>query len=215
MRRFSTLLIDLDDTLYPSNNGIWEAIGDRINLYMRVRHGIQADRVRQLRDEYLRNYGTTLHGLMTNHGTDPHDYLNFVHDIPLEEYLQPNPALKSLLRRLPQRRVIFTNASHGHVQRVLKRLDIAVYIDVIVDVETMEFHHKPQPHAYQLAIEMAGEDDTTACVIIDDRVENLIPGAAMGMTTVLVKDELIDGPVDFHIPVITHLLEAIPHLVED
>ncbi|MGD8813243.1 MAG: hypothetical protein PVI78_02070, partial [Anaerolineales bacterium] len=130
MRRFSTLLIDLDDTLYPSNNGIWEAIGDRINLYMRVRHGIQADRVRQLRDEYLRNYGTTLHGLMTNHGTDPHDYLNFVHDIPLEEYLQSNPALKSLLRRLPQRRVIFTNASHGHVQRVLKRLDIAAYIDV-------------------------------------------------------------------------------------
>jgi putative hydrolase of the HAD superfamily len=215
MRRYRTLFLDLDDTLYPSDNGVWEAIGDRINQYMLERHGIPLEKIPELRDAYFKNYGTTLHGLMINHGADPHDYLSFVHDIPLNDYLQPDPELKALLSSLPQQLVIFTNASRGHVHRVLQRLDITAYIDAIVDIETMELHHKPQTKAYQLALEIAGEDDASACVLIDDHIKNLIPGASLGMTTVHVKDEITDGPADYRIPTITDLLSAIPHLVED
>ncbi|HEY71418.1 MAG TPA: pyrimidine 5'-nucleotidase [Anaerolineae bacterium] len=215
MRRYRTLFLDLDDTLYPSGNGVWDAIGDRINQYMLERHGIPSEKIPELRDSYFRNYGTTLHGLMVHHGADPGDYLNFVHDIPLDEYLQPNPELKAMLSRLPQQLVIFTNASRDHVHRVLQCLDIAGHINAIVDIETMELHHKPQPRAYQIALEIAGEDNARACVLIDDRIENLLPGASLGMTTVHVKDMIIDGPADFHIPSITDLLSAIPQLVED
>ncbi len=215
MRRYRTLFFDLDDTLYPSDNGVWDAIGVRINQYMLDRHGIPPEQITELRDSYFKNYGTTLHGLMVNHGADPQDYLHFVHDIPLEEYLQPNPELNAMLSRLPQQLVVFTNASRNHVHRVIQRLDIAAHIDAIVDIETMELHHKPQPRAYQYALELAGEDDARACVLIDDRIENLLPGASLGMTTVHVKNENIDGPADYHIPTITDLISAIPHLVED
>jgi putative hydrolase of the HAD superfamily len=215
MRRYRTLLLDLDDTLYPSDNGVWEAIGNRINQYMLERHGIPPEKIPELRDAYYKSYGTTLHGLMVNHGADPNDYLNFVHDIPLDEYLQPNPELNAMLNILPQHLVVFTNASRDHVHRVLQRLDIATHIDTIVDIETMELHHKPQTRAYQLALEMAGENDARACVLIDDRIENLMPGASLGMTTVHVKDEIIDGPADYRISTITDLLSAIPHLAED
>ena len=68
MNRYSTVFLDLDDTLYPSSNGVWDAIGERINLFMMERLAIEPDRVRVLRDSYFRNYGTTLHGLMANHG---------------------------------------------------------------------------------------------------------------------------------------------------
>ena len=121
MTPYTTVFLDLDDTLYPSNNGVWDAIGRRISLFMEQRLGIEADKIRQIRDSFLRDYGTTLHGLMANFNADPHEYLDFVHDIPLEEMLLPNPDLRSMLAQLPQRRIVFTNASLGHVERVIRR----------------------------------------------------------------------------------------------
>jgi len=212
MRRFSTVFLDLDDTLYPSDNGVWDAIGDRINLFMIERLSIKPDEVRGIRDHFLRSYGTTLHGLMVNYGADPYEYLEFVHDIPLEDYLHPNPELERMLQSLPQRRIIFTNASTGHANRVLRRLGIENEIDAIVDLLVMNLKHKPQADAYKIAMSVAEETDPSACLLVDDRVENLRPGASLGMTTVLVGTKVIASAADVHIETITDLIEAVPDL---
>jgi putative hydrolase of the HAD superfamily len=215
MNKYSTVFLDLDDTLDPSSNGVWDAIGDRINLFMVERLAIDPDRVRMLRDSYFRNYGTTLHGLMANHDADPDEYLDFVHDVPLEEMLHPNPLLKSMLGKLPQRRIVFTNASYGHVVRVLRRLGIEQEIDAIVDLLAMNMHHKPQPQSYQLALAAAEENDASTCLLVDDRMDNLLPAAALGMTTVWMSNDSGENSADYRIEVITDLIDAVPALLVD
>lgn len=210
MGRFSTLFLDLDDTLYPSDNGVWDAIGDRINLFMVEHLSINPGEVQCIRDEFLQSYGTTLHGLMANYDADPHEYLDFVHDIPLEDYLRPNPELKRMLQILPLRRIVFTNASSGHASRVLRRLGIENQIDAIVDLLVMNLRHKPQAEAYQIAMAVAEEENASACLLVDDRIENLLPGASLGMTTVLVSRDASNSAADFQIETITDLIDAVP-----
>jgi pyrimidine 5'-nucleotidase len=214
MSSFHTIFLDLDDTLYPSNNGLWEAIGDRILLYMTDCLAIPEEDVDPLREKYLHTYGTTLAGLVKHHQADRLDYLSYVHDVPLHRYIQENPELGSMLARLPQQRVIFTNASRGHAIGVLQLLDCEDQIDLILDIHTLDFHNKPSPEAYRRALKAAGVEDASTCLLVDDRLENLYPGARLGMTTVLVGDEDGTEKVDHSIRRITDLVQAIPTLLE-
>jgi putative hydrolase of the HAD superfamily len=212
MSNFRILFLDLDDTLYPSDCGLWQAIGDRIIDFMTDRLNISAGRANELRQEYFRAYGTTLNGLLIHHHVDPLDYLNFVHDVPLDVFIQPNPELHEMLTNIPAKRVIFTNASRDHAERVLGRLGIEEQIDQIIDIITLDYHNKPKTIAYTRALSLAGEEDPTACLLVDDRSRNLIPGGAMGMTTVLVGEEETDPRIDFHINLITQLILTVPGL---
>jgi putative hydrolase of the HAD superfamily len=212
MPNFRILFLDLDDTLYPSDCGLWQAIGDRIIDFMTDRLNISAGRANELRQEYFRAYGTTLNGLLIHHHVDPLDYLNFVHDVPLDVFIQPNPELHEMLTNISAKRVIFTNASRDHAERVLGRLGIEEQIDQIIDIITLDYHNKPKTIAYTRALSLAGEEDPTACLLVDDRSRNLIPGGAMGMTTVLVGEEETDPRIDFHINLITQLILTVPGL---
>ena len=87
--RFTTIFFDLDDTLYPSSSGLWPAIKERMNSYMDERMHIPRDEIPRLREKYFREYGTTLRGLQANHKVDVQDYLAYVHDLPLKDYLHP------------------------------------------------------------------------------------------------------------------------------
>ncbi len=101
--QFTTLFIDLDDTLYPAGNGLWQAIKERIRQYMRERLGIPAQVVPELSHQYFLQYGTTLRGLQANYHVDMLDYLAYVHDVPLADYAAPNPGLCSILTSIPAR----------------------------------------------------------------------------------------------------------------
>src|SRR5512142_707586 len=116
---FTTLFFDLDDTLYPPNNGVWGAIASRIESFMRDRVGIPPEEIPALRQTLFRTYGTTLRGLSITRHVDVHEYLAFVHDIPLKEYLVPDPRIRSIIQRYPQRKLIFTNADRNHAHHVL------------------------------------------------------------------------------------------------
>lgn len=210
MTRYHTLFFDLDDTLYHRSSGLWNVIGERINTFMIERLEIPEQLVSQVRDEYLRSYGTTLNGLIINHQIDPHEYLDFVHNVQIDAYLHPNPALQRMLADLHPKKVIFTNASADHAERVLKRLGVDIYFDQIIDILALEFHNKPLPQAYERALLLAQVTDPSACLLIDDRVENLLPGTAIGMTTVQVGDREGHPKVDFRIKQITDLLDFFP-----
>lgn len=166
--QFTTLFIDLDDTLYPAENGLWQAIKERIRQYMRERLGIPAQVVPELSQQYFLQYGTTLRGLQANHHVDMLDYLAYVHDVPLADYLAPNPGLRSILNSIPARKFIFTNADSAHARRVLHRLDIESCFDGLVDVVAIEPYCKPMPESFEIAQALAGEPDPRRCVMIDD-----------------------------------------------
>ncbi|HXF85824.1 MAG TPA: hypothetical protein VNK49_10600 [Anaerolineales bacterium] len=97
--RFSTIFFDLDDTLYPASTGLWEALKERMSLYMRERVGIPENEVPILREQYFKMYGTTLRGLQIRHGVDAEDYLAFVHDVPVEDYLKPDPIQRQIIAK--------------------------------------------------------------------------------------------------------------------
>jgi putative hydrolase of the HAD superfamily len=182
-----TILFDLDETLYPARTGVMDRFRDLMLHYMRSHLNLTAGEAEALRRTYFQTYGTTMRGLQLNHGIDPDEFLDFVHDIPLEEYLAPNPELDTALAHLPQQKVVFTNASREHAERVLALLDIRRHFSRIVDVRDMGYESKPQPAAYRRVCALLGVPPHD-CVLVEDNVRNLLPAKAAGMTTILVGD---------------------------
>jgi putative hydrolase of the HAD superfamily len=206
-----TILFDLDETLYPPHAGIMGQIRDLILEYICTRLDLSAEEADALRQHYLQAHGTTMRGLQVNHQIDPDDYLHYVHDIPLHEYLQANVELDAVLAALPQEKVVFTNASREHAERVLDLLGVRRHFARIVDVRDMEYESKPQPVAYRRICDLLAvrPDD---CLIVEDNVRNLQPAKALGMTTVLVRDGHLgpDDGVDYAI----NRIEEIGSLLE-
>ena len=184
---YTTLFFDLDDTLYSPTTMLWEAIRSRMGTYMVERLNIPAEQVDDLRRHYLENYGTTLRGLQHFYPVDTEEYLHFVHNLPLAEYIQPDARLRPLILSLPQKRWIFTNADEAHARRVLQVLNLENCFMGIIDVRALGFSNKPQPEAYLKALQMAQVDNPDHCIILDDAVRNLAPAGKLGFTTILVN----------------------------
>ncbi len=202
MLRF--LLFDLDNTLYPQSCGLWEAIGDRINLFMTERLGFDPAEVTATREHYLNAFGTTLNALRHYHNVNPDEFLDFVHDLPLAQYIDRDPLLDGMLARMRLRKVIFTNADAPHAVRVLERLGIAHHFERIIDIRALEFIVKPDRRAYERALRMI-EARAEECVFVEDSLLNLLPARKMGMLTVLLRDGEVAGGADGQISRITDL----------
>ena len=183
--RFTTLFFDLDDTLYPASTGLWTAIKDRMNLYMRDRMGISEHDVPVLREQYFKMYGTTLRGLQERHKVDKEDFLAFVHDLPLMDYLTPNPLQRDIIASLPGRKLIFTNADVSHARRVLTALQLDDLFETIVDVNAVAPYCKPMPESFAIAQELANEPDPRKCVMIDDLPRTTRAALNAGMASIL------------------------------
>ncbi len=183
--RFTTLFFDLDDTLYPASTGLWHAIKERMNLYMRDRLGIPESEIPFLREQYFKMYGTTLRGLQERHNVDKEDYLAFVHDLPLQDYLTPNPILREVIASLPTRNLIFTNADTSHARRVLTALRLDDLFEIIVDVNAVEPYCKPMPESFAIAMDLADEPDPRKCVMIDDLPRTTRAALEAGMASLL------------------------------
>jgi putative hydrolase of the HAD superfamily len=182
---FRFLLCDLDNTLYPPNSGVMQAVGHLIVRYISDRLDVPPDDAEGLKRQYYRQYGTTMRGLILHHGIDPEDYLGFVHDLPLEQYIQPNPDLDAMLDRIPLRKAVSTNADCQHARRVLDVLGIRHHFERIIDVRDFGFDSKPHQNAYHRILEILNAC-AEECILVDDSIHNLASAQAMGMVTVLV-----------------------------
>jgi len=200
------LVFDLDDTLYPPGNGLWDEIGERINQYLIQYTGVDAAVVHDVRRQYYQKYGTTLGGLMAEvPSVDVDVYLNYVHDVNPSRYIGPNPALDTMLSSLPQTKVIFTNSDTTHSQRILTCLGIQRHFTNIVDIRAMGFKNKPLPEAYEALFKTIGVP-ANQCVFIEDSLRNLRAAKALGMTTLLVGGSgLPEADIDYQV---SGILEA-------
>jgi putative hydrolase of the HAD superfamily len=183
--RFTTIFFDLDDTLYPASSGLWPTLKQRMSRYMIDRVGISPTDVPRLREQYFRQYGTTLRGLQAHHRIDVDDYLAYVHDVQLPEYIQPDPIQQSVLGGLPTRNLVFTNADARHAHRVLQTLAIEEYFVDIIDINRMSPHCKPSPEAFALAMAAAGESQPADCVMIDDLPHTTRAAKSFGLFSLL------------------------------
>jgi putative hydrolase of the HAD superfamily len=191
--QITTIFFDLDDTLYPSHVGLWKAIKERMNEYMRRHLDIPENEIPQLREKYFLQYGTTLRGLQAHHNIDTQEYLAYVHDLPLKDYLIQDPAQRSIIASLRTRNLIFTNADLPHAQRVLTQLGLSDLFAAIVDVNTIAPHCKPMPESFEAAMRAAGESDPSRCVMIDDLPRTTRAAREMGMFSILYGSELSNG----------------------
>lgn len=192
----SVFLIDLDDTLYPAASGLWPAIRERICQYMHERLGLPQDQVHDLRRRLYLEYGTTLRGLQATMQVDVDDYLAYVHDLPIEDYLSPDPELRRTLMAYPQRKYIFTNADRTHARRVMARLGVEDCFEGVIDVHDLEPYCKPMREAFAIAFQRAGEADPTRYLLADDTPHNLAAARDLGMFAVQVGD-LTSNPDSF------------------
>jgi pyrimidine 5'-nucleotidase len=188
--RFTTLFFDLDDTLYPASSGLWHAIKERMNMYMRERLCIPEEEIPALRERYFKTYGTTLRGLQEHHKVDTQEYLAYVHDLPLQDFLKPNPALREVLELLPTRNLIFTNADSAHAGRVLKALELDDLFDTVVDVNAIAPYCKPMPESFAIAMDLADEPDPRKCVMIDDLPRTTRAALEVGMASLLYGSDI-------------------------
>jgi putative hydrolase of the HAD superfamily len=207
-----TILFDLDDTLYPRQVGIMEQIRALMLRYMQTRFNLSPEEADALRRHYFLTYGTTMRGLQINHHIDPDEFLHFVHDIPLQEYLQPNAELCEVLDAIPLKKVIFTNASRDHAERVLDLLGVRHQFSQIIDVRDMNYVSKPQPAAYRRICELL-DVRPEECLLVEDNARNLRPAKALGMTTVLVKDG--SGDADESVDYVIHRVEDIAQVLTE
>jgi len=178
-------VFDLDNTLYPASLTVYDAIGHRMTAYIQRLAGLaDAAEAEVLRERYFELYGATVVGLSRHHACDPDDFMDDVHDVPLDE-VQPDPDLARLLAALPARRFVFTNGAHAYARRVLERLGIAHLFERVIALDDIDFAPKPDPRAFDPMVAQARIDPARA-VMVEDHARNLEPAAALGFTTILV-----------------------------
>ena len=187
-----TWVFDLDNTLYPASCGLMAAVSTRMTGFVAEVLKLAHDEALVEQKRMFREHGTTLRGLMNDHGVDPHDFMDYVHAVDYS-MVGANPRLKATLERLPGRKVVYTNASADHAVKVLAELGVADLFDGIFDVIAAGFVPKPNPQPYAIMAERHGIDPHRA-VMLEDMSANLAPAAAMGMTTVWVRHDTDNAP---------------------
>jgi len=182
-----TWVFDLDNTLYPHHVNLWEQVDIRIRDYIAGYLKITHEEAFRLQKDYYKRYGTSMRGLMTEHGMKPDDFLDFVHQVD-HSPLEPNPALGAAIERLPGRKLILTNGTRNHADAVLTRLQLDRHFEDVFDIVASELEPKPNPIMYERFLKAHGVDAGKAAMF-EDLARNLAVPHRLGMTTVLVVPE--------------------------
>jgi putative hydrolase of the HAD superfamily len=182
-----TWVFDLDNTLYPHHLNLWQQVDERIRNYIARLLDLSQDEAFRLQKDYYKRYGTTLRGLMLEHGMKPDDFLDFVHEID-HSPLEPNPKLGAAIETLPGRKLILTNGTRKHADTVMQHLAIHEHFDDVFDIVAAELEPKPSPQTYDRFLVRHGVDPAKTAMF-EDLARNLATPHALGMTTILVIPE--------------------------
>jgi putative hydrolase of the HAD superfamily len=190
-----TWLFDLDNTLYPAECEYMALIEGRMTDFVERYTGLERAEAKALQKRYYTEHGTTLAGLMMHHGMEPKAFLDEVHDVSMDR-LAPDAALREAILRLPGRRLVFTNGSLGHAERVLGHLGLSHLFEDVFAIETADYIPKPAMATFEKVVARhAFAPKGTA--FFEDSEKNLAPAALMGMTTVLVGAHAAASTADF------------------
>ena len=200
-----TWIFDLDNTLYPASCRLFDQVQQRMNEYICTRLAVSPDEAAELRRTYFREHGTTMNGLMKVNNIDPHDFLAFVHEVDLA-CVPPDPALLAALGRLGGRKIVHTNGSVRHAERLLDHLGFSGSFSGIVDIVAADFEPKPALAGYRLLLRRHAVAPETA-LMVEDIARNLAPAAELGMTTAWLRTEVDWANVEADSDYIHHVVD--------
>lgn len=190
-------VFDLDNTLYPAECRLFSQIDARMADFIRLAIGVDEGEARRLQKRYYVEYGTTLAGLMAEHGTPPDEFLDYVHDID-HSAVPEDARLRRAIAALPGRRFVFTNGSVAHAEKVLGRVGLEGLFDDVFDIRAADFTPKPYRGTYERFL-AACRVRPRAAAMFEDLAHNLEAAHDLGMTTVLIAQEapwFADEPAD-------------------
>jgi len=180
-------LFDLDNTLHNASPHIFPHINRAMTAYIAEHLGVDQGEATRLRQVYWQRYGATLLGLMRHHGTDPRHFLWHTHQFPnLARMVVFERGLRTMLRRLPGRKIVFSNAPLHYTEAVLELTCIAASFDAVYSVERVRFQPKPAPAGFRHLLR-AERLNPRNCIMVEDTLPNLETAKRLGMKTVWVS----------------------------
>lgn len=208
--RHPVWIFDLDNTLHDATPHIFPHMNRAMTAYVAKHLAVDEAQANELRTRYWRRYGATLLGLMRHHGVDPHHFLWHTHQFPdLRPMLLAHPALKSLLRRLPGRKIVFSNSPRHYSDAVLGALGIRRFFEGVFTIEHTGFRPKPDVAGFRRLMRRH-RLHPRRCVMIEDAAENLVTAKRLGMRTVLVgRTGSRPAHVDFALRDVTGLAKVL------
>jgi len=200
-----TWIFDLDNTLYPASCHLFEQVQQRMNQFICERLSLSPEAAAELRRKYFVEHGTTMNGLMKVNRIDPHEFLAFVHEIDLA-CVPPDPGLVSALAKLRGRKIVHTNGSVRHAERLLDHLGVSDSFSGIVDIVAADFEPKPALVGYRLLLQRHAVEPKTA-IMVEDMARNLAPAAELGMTTAWMRNGLDWAAAESDSDYIHHIID--------
>jgi putative hydrolase of the HAD superfamily len=188
LAEIETWIFDLDNTLYPASCRLFDQIHARMTRFIAERLDLSPEAALALQKTYFREHGTTLRGLMTVDRIDPNEFLTFVHEVDLA-CVPADPVLVEALAALPGRKIVHTNGSVRHAERLLDHLGIAGSFSGIVDIAAAGFEPKPALAGYH-ELQRRHQVPPATALMVEDIAKNLVPAAALGMTTAWVRNSV-------------------------
>ncbi len=182
--KINTWIFDLDNTLYSADSGIFQQVHRLMGEFISNNLGIDMPEAKRLQSKYYKQHGTTLRGMMDNHGIDPDHFLREVHKLDYS-IVGPNNMLNEQLQKLKGRKIIYTNANKQHVDDVLKRIELTNYFDEIFDIKMANYIPKPEVKPYEQIIDLY-DIDAKSSIMFDDIAKNLVPAKKVNFTSVWI-----------------------------
>jgi putative hydrolase of the HAD superfamily len=201
---FDLAVIDLDNTLYAADSGVFARMDKRMTAFVAGELGVDHKEADRLRVKYWKEYGTTLRGMMLHHGMEPEAFLHNVHDINAHEILSEDSELDRALARLPGRKVIHTNGIREHAERILEALGVLHHFERIYDIRFNNYIPKPCKETLAMLIEAEGSTPERT-LVVDDMADNLAVATELGCKTVWISHAAKKGTWDYHLPSFHHL----------
>ncbi|WP_326524934.1 pyrimidine 5'-nucleotidase [Sphingomonas sp.] len=179
-------VFDMDNTLYPASANLFAPVEARMTDYIARLLDLPFDQASALRRGWFLSHGTTLAGLMADHGVDPHEFMAYVHDVEMD-VLEENAPLAALIAKLPGRKLVFTNGDLPYAERVLDKLGLGASFEAVHDIHAMALSPKPAASAYD-GLCATYAIDPARSFFADDMARNLAPAKAIGMATLWIDN---------------------------
>ena len=184
-KNVDTWVFDLDNTLYSADSGIFQQISELMGKFVSKYLNIDIKEAKKIQNKYYKKHGTTLRGMMNNHGVDPDTFLNEVHQLDYS-IVEPNQKLNEELDKLRGKKIIYTNANLQHVNQVLARLELTNMFDDIFDIKMADYIPKPELNPYKQIIDKFNINPSST-IMFDDIAKNLVPAKNLGFTSVWIN----------------------------
>lgn len=180
-------IFDLDNTLHNASAHVFPHINRSMTAYLQEYLQLNEEAANALRIDYWQRYGATLTGLMKHHDTDPDHFLWHTHQFPeLQRMVLREPRLRGVLKRLPGRKLVYSNAPVHYARAVLKLMQVEDLFDDVFAIEHAHYRPKPQLPGFRQLLRKH-RLHAAQCVMVEDSVQNLQTAKRLGMRTVWVS----------------------------